>query len=74
MASRNLPPLGEMEVPRACNLIWYWATKGGDQNEIEKFRLRLWQPPAHETGPAQGPWSAEEETAAFGKLKAALNK
>lgn len=63
-----------MDLDRACNLVWYWVIRGRDLNEVEKFKLQLWQPPPNAPAPTQGPWSAEEETNAFRSLKSALNK
>lgn len=65
--------LSELTIPRFAHLIWYWLIhKAEDQNEVDKFRTKLWQPPKGEVG--QGPWSAEAETAAFAALKRQTSK
>lgn len=71
--SSGLDPL-ELPLDRFCNMAWAWAIRPADhaenpENEIKKFRARIWQPPAGVT-PTAGPWSAEAETAAFGSFAA----
>lgn len=70
-AARKVDPV-ELRPGRLLNLIWHWATEGGDPKEIQKFRLRVWQPPKN-VEVTSGPWSAEAEMGAFSSLKAQLS-
>lgn len=60
-----------LTLDRFSNLVWYWATRNAEPQDIEKFRIQLWRPPKGVV-PTRGPWSAEAETNAFRTLKAAL--
>lgn len=56
------------------NLIYYWATKNAqEQKDLDKFDRQLWMPPPTmdpDDIPADSPWSAENETAAFAAFSA----
>lgn len=71
--SQNMPDLRTLPLGRFCSFVYWWATRGADDEATKaKFDSRLWQPPPGEV--AQGPWSPEAETAAFASVKAALGK
>lgn len=67
-------PLDPLDLPfdRFLNLTYVHATRDMDPAAVRRFDLRLWVPPPGDTTPAQGPWSAEAETAAFKAVKNAL--
>jgi len=59
-----------MPLGRFCSFMWWYCTRNASQQDIDKFRTRLWQPVQGEVIPANSPWSAENETKAFQALKA----
>lgn len=60
------PGVGLLDMPLAelLNLVYYWATRHGDEAAIRKFDARLYRPPPGVV-PTEGPWTVEAETAAF---------
>jgi hypothetical protein len=72
--AHNMPPLPELPLDRFNSFVWWFFTRNADDpKEVEKFRLKLWRPPPHVVPTRDSPWSAENETAAFSGLKAALS-
>ena len=64
-------------MDRYFAFIWWFLTKDGETADVEKFKQKLWMPPAYMKGkpiPAASPWSAENETRAFAALKAETSK
>lgn len=67
-----------MRLPfdRFLNFIYYFLTENADEQERDKFDLRLNTPPPNYRDPGSipesSPWSAKNETAALGELSAAL--
>jgi hypothetical protein len=65
-----------MRLPfdRFLNLVYYFLTENADEQERDKFDIRLNTPPPEERSavPASSPWSPQNETAALGSLSAAL--
>ena len=54
-----------MPLDRFCNLVWHWATRNmQEQREVENLRQKIWMPPTGVVA-EKGPWSREEEMAAF---------
>lgn len=72
--AHNIPDLRTLPLDRFCNFVWYWATRDGEQKEIDKFRAKLWLPPKGTEPPKKSPWSPEAEMAAFAAVKQALGK
>lgn len=68
--SRGLPDLPDMALDRFVAFMWWWATNGREQKDVDKFRARLWQPPAGEAPAENSPWDPKNETKAFQSLKA----
>lgn len=75
-AGHNMGALEELPIDRFCNFMWWWATRNmEDEQDVEKLRGDLWQPPPNYDKPiTKGPWSPEEETSAFAALKTALGQ
>lgn len=69
--SQNMPPLESLPLKRFCNFVYWYVTRKGDENEVTKFRAKLWQPPKGEAPDKRSPWAPENEMAAFSALKAA---
>lgn len=67
-AAQGVDPLA-LPFDRLLSLIYFWATKDGDPEQVERFYIRLWRPPPGET-PTKGPWTAEAEMDAFRAFKA----
>jgi hypothetical protein len=62
-----------LPLDRFCNFVWWAVTHEGAENEVQRFRARLWMPPPGTVViPAKSPWSAENEMSAFGALRAQL--
>lgn len=71
--AHNMPSLRRLPLERFCNFVWYMFTRNAnDPAAVDKFRASLWMPPKGEVPPPQSPWSAENESKAFGALKAGL--
>jgi hypothetical protein len=70
--AHRLGYLGDLTVPRFGSFVWWFLTRDGSAEDIEKFRVRLWRPPPRVVPTAESPWSAANETAAFAGLKAAF--
>lgn len=70
--ARGLGDIRKWPLSDYCAFVWWWATNGRDQRDVEKFRNRLWQPPKGTPIPKQSPWSAENEAKSFQSLKSAL--
>jgi len=70
--AHGMPDLRTLPAERFANYVWWFLTRNADENSREKFRLRLWQPPAGEVPPPGSPWSAEAETSAFESMKRTL--
>lgn len=73
-AAASLSGADPLDLPldRFVNLIYWWAIRDAEPEEIPKFDQRLWRPPPG-VAPAPGsPWSAEAETAAFKGFAAAF--
>lgn len=70
--SRNMPELADLSLSRLCSFVYWYATNGRDQKDVDKFRNQLWRPPAGsvEPIPDESPWSADNETRAFAAFKA----
>lgn len=68
--------LEDLPLGRLSNFVWWWLTSGRgetDPKEVEKFRIRLWRPPAGvEVTDERSPWSASKENEAFSALKNAM--
>lgn len=72
-ASRNLPDWNDMGLARATNLIWYFLTRNGDSEGIEKLKAQVWMPPKGvAVTDSRSPWSPEQENAAFESLQASM--
>lgn len=73
--SRNMPRLERLPLDRFAHFIWWFLTRNGDADEVEKLRGRVWRPPLNDTAPipAKSPWSAESETSGFAALRAGLS-
>lgn len=73
LASRGVDDPLLLPADRFLSLIYWWCTRNAqDQQDLDKFDRKLWQPPKG-TAPAPGsPWSPEAETKAFGELAAAF--
>lgn len=69
----NLGDLEDLPTERLCNFVWWWLTNGRDRDDVERLRERIWMPPKGVVAKV-GPWSAEEETAAFAALKSQLHQ
>lgn len=70
--SRGMADLRELPLDRFANFIWWFLTRNASQEDRERVRNRIWQPPKGELPPAKSPWSAENETKAFRALKQTL--
>ena len=65
--------LDDLSLSRFCNFVWWWLTREAPQSEVDKFRARLWRPPAGEVVTHKAsPWNPENENQAFAQLKQAL--
>ena len=64
--------LNELDIPEMMAFVWWFFTREADDDEKRKFEGRLWRPIKADVAPipAKSPWSAENEMAAFGALKA----
>ena len=63
----------DLPLSRLCNFVWWWVTNGAQPKDVDKFKIKLWRPPAGEdVHDERSPWSAEAEMSAFSALKAAL--
>lgn len=71
-AAHSMPDLRELHLGRLANFVYWRVTDGGAEEEVEKFRARLWQPPRGEIADPRSPWSAENEAASFAAARAAL--
>lgn len=69
--SRGFDPL-TLPFDRFLSVVYHWATRGGEPEEVEKFNTRLYRPPKGEVA-THGPWTAEAETAAFAAFKAQVS-
>lgn len=67
-----MPHLLDLPLDRFANYVYWMATRNLDEAGVEKFRAKLWRPPAGEVPDARSPWSAESETSAFQSFKAAF--
>lgn len=69
MTAHGGDPIGEMSPRRFAALVWWFYTKDREQTDIQKFRLRVWQPPKGvvPTG-KNNPFSRENELAAADSL------
>lgn len=70
--AHGLQDLGDLSIPRFLNYIYYMITRNMSENDLAKFRAKLWQPPAGSKEPIdpRSPWSAENEARVFAALKA----
>lgn len=66
----------KMPIDRFFNLVFFWATDGAEQAEIDKYVARLNMPDAKARRRAKtavtGPWTPKAEADALGGLAAAL--
>ncbi|WP_314431641.1 hypothetical protein [Microbacterium lacticum] len=67
--SRGLRLL-DLPVDEFCSFLYWYATRGADEDARAKFDTRLWMPAKGEAPDPRSPWSAENETAAFRAAKA----
>ena len=64
--------LESLRLDRFCNFVWWFMTRNAEsEQEVEKLRATLWQPPAGEA--AAGPWAPEAESASFSAFKDSLS-
>lgn len=70
-ASHDTDPM-DLPLDRFLNLIYWWLTQEGSEDEVRKFDTRLWQPPKGVAPAPSSPWSPEAETAAFASFAKAL--
>lgn len=71
-AAHGMPDLRELPLGRLCSFIYWHLCKGADQQSIDKFRAKLWMPPAGQAPDARSPWAPENETKGFEALRAGL--
>lgn len=73
--AHGVPDPRTLPLSRFCSFVWYMMTCNVEkQAEIETMRAQLWRPLPKSTAPipTRSPWSAENETKAFGALTASL--
>lgn len=63
--SQNMPPLETLEMDRFTSFLYWYFTRNGDPNEVDKFRARLWVPPKGVAVTDDSPWSAKNERASM---------
>lgn len=63
--SQNMPDLRELPLDRLVWFLYWYFTRNGEPDAIATFKARLWRPPPGAVIPAESPWSAENERAAF---------
>lgn len=68
--TQGFDPL-DLPVDRLLSVIYFWATKDGDESGKARFDTRLYMPPKG-VAPTVGPWTAEAETSAFSSFKAQM--
>lgn len=69
--SRNMPDLGLLPLERLANFVYWYYTRNGTQEDVQKFRAQLWMPPKGQEAHEKSPWAPKNEAAAFQALKAA---
>lgn len=65
--------LMDTEVSDFTDYVWWYITRDADQAEVDKFKARLWRPPAGEAPDPRSPWAPEQEMDTFKALQAALS-
>ena len=68
-----MPDLRALPLDRFVNFVYWMATRNGSPTDVEKFRAKLWRPPAGEAvTDSRSPWAPENEQRGFASLKLAL--
>lgn len=65
--------LRTLPLDRFSNFVYYMATRNASATDVEKFRAKLWRPPAGEKViDSRSPWAPENEKRGFASLKLSL--
>lgn len=67
-----MPDLRKLPLGRLCNFIYWYLTRDGSSEDVDKFRAKLWQPPKGVEADRRSPWSAEAEAQSFSSARMAL--
>lgn len=67
-----MPDLRDLPLGRICNFVYWFLTRDGAPDDVDKFRAKLWQPPRGVVADTRSPWSPENEKSAFSSARAAL--
>ena len=70
--AHGMPELGDLPLPRFEAFVWHLLIRNADAQGVAKMRAQLWMPPKGEVPDERSPWSAKNESAAFGQLASAL--
>lgn len=70
--AHNMPQLGDIDLGRLANFIYWHTVKDAGNDDVEKFRAKLWQPPIGVAAHERSPWSPENESKAFSSARTAL--
>lgn len=70
----GLPDLETLPLGRLTNFVWWLMAKDKSAADRAKLRGRIWLPPKGEVITPESPWSAQNETKAFGAFKAATGQ
>lgn len=70
--AHSMPDLRELKLGRLTNYVYWRITDGAEEESLEKFRAKLWQPPRGEIADPRSPWSSENEMSSFNAARAAL--
>lgn len=64
-----------MPLDRFCNFLWWVMIRNLESEaDLAALKAKLWRPPPKVEAPADSPWSADAEMAAFQSLKNALGQ
>lgn len=63
--------LEDLPLHSLLSFVWWYATHNLEEEEKDKFRTKLWQPPKGSTAPIHpdSPWSPENEMKSFQSLR-----